>query len=99
MPGPRRPIDRMARTFGARYSWTMSAALHRLAREGLTLDASERLALAAELIESVEEPDPAWGTAWAAELRRHSAAADGREIRGSEWSDVRARVLAILTKR
>ena len=72
------------------------SAIHRLAQEALALDASERLALAAELIESVEEADPAWATAWATELRRRSAAADSREVRGTEWGEVRARVLASL---
>ena len=72
----------------------MSVPLHLIAQQALALDAGERLRLAAELIESVEgAPDPAWAAAWTSELRRRSEAADQREVRGSEWSEARARLL------
>jgi hypothetical protein len=74
-----------------------------VAEDALALDPADRLRLASELIDSVEgPPDPDWATAWAAELRHRSTGADEREARGlprgSEWSDVRARLLLELTR-
>jgi putative addiction module component (TIGR02574 family) len=71
--------------------------------DALALDPVDRLRLASELIDSVEGPsDAEWTDAWAAELRRRSTGADDREARGlprgSEWSDVRARLLLELTR-
>ena len=40
-----------------------------------------------------------WVEVWKAELRRRSEAADRREVRGTEWSDVRARLLKDLAER
>lgn len=82
----------------------MSASVNAIARQALELDPADRLQLAAELIDSVEGPaDPGWSGAWTAELRRRSAEADAREARGeprgSEWSEVRARLLQDLAKR
>lgn len=74
-----------------------------VANDALALDPADRLRLAAELIDSVEWPaDPDWAEAWTAELRRRSADADDREARGlprgSDWADVRARILLELTR-
>ncbi len=78
----------------------MSVPLHKLAQEALALDAGERLQLAAELIESVEgAPTPAWAEIWTAELHRRSEVADGRAVRGDEWSEVRARLLRDVAKK
>jgi putative addiction module component (TIGR02574 family) len=78
----------------------MSDALHALAAQALALDPADRLRLAAELIDSVEgPPDARWTEVWKAELRRRSEAADAREARGSEWSEVRARLLHDLAER
>jgi hypothetical protein len=74
-----------------------------VANDALALDPGDRLRLAAELIDSVEgPPDPAWAEMWTNELRRRSAEADDREARGlprgSDWSDVRTRLLLELTR-
>jgi putative addiction module component (TIGR02574 family) len=74
-----------------------------VANDALGLDPVDRLRLASELIDSVEgPPDPEWAAAWTSELERRSAAADDREARGvprgSEWSEVRARLLLELTR-
>lgn len=74
-----------------------------VANDALSLDPADRLRLASELIDSVEgPPEPEWAVAWTGELQRRSAAADDREARGlprgSEWSNVRARLLLELTR-
>lgn len=67
-----------------------------LTAEALQLPEEERLALATELIESVEgKADPDWEAAWLREV-------DAREARGDEgvlpWSEVRKKVLERLGK-
>ncbi len=67
-----------------------------LAAEALRLPEEERLALATELIDSVEgRADPEWETAWLREL-------DAREARGNQgvrpWSEVRKKILERLGK-
>lgn len=83
---------------------SMGRALRELTEDGLALPEGERLALATELIDSVEgPPDPSWSELWTMELQRRSATADAREAeglpRGSEWSEVRARLLRELAER
>lgn len=76
------------------YARMMSARFHSLAQAALELDPAERLQLASELIDSVEGPtDPAWSSAWAAELERRVGEADRSEERGRSWDDVRADLL------
>lgn len=78
----------------------MGLDLHALADAALALEPGDRLALASLLMESVEEPGGEdWETAWTEELQRRTAAADAREVRGSPWSEVRARLLRELTTR
>jgi hypothetical protein len=67
-----------------------------LSAEALRLPEEERLALATELIDSVEgQPDPQWESAWLSEL-------DSRESRGNQgvrpWPEVRRRILERLGK-
>ena len=82
----------------------MSSSFHTVALDALNLDESDRLRLAAELIDSVEGPaDPGWERAWSEEINRRTAAADAREScgepRGLEWSEVRSRILHRLADR
>jgi putative addiction module component (TIGR02574 family) len=78
----------------------MSVDLHALAGAALSLDPADRLSLASLLIDSVEESaDPDWEAAWTQELKRRSAAADGRAVRGAPWDEVRARLLRDLSSR
>lgn len=82
----------------------MAQPLHVVTAEALELDPADRLRLASELIDSVEGPaDSAWSDAWTAEIQRRTARADEREARGgargSEWSEVRERLLADLARR
>jgi hypothetical protein len=69
----------------------MSQAARDLVARALDLPEEDRLALASELIDSVEgAADPEWERAWLEELAR-------RKARGTEdakpWSEVRARIL------
>jgi putative addiction module component (TIGR02574 family) len=78
----------------------MVRPLRKLANEALRLPEEERLALATELIDSVEEPeDPEWIKAWAIELDRRSDSADRRSVRGEPWSKIRSRLLRDLSRR
>ncbi len=66
----------------------------------LTLPEDERLHLASELIASVEEPqDAEWDGAWFAELECRENAVRTGEAPGSEWSEVRTRLVARLKAR
>lgn len=72
----------------------MATGFHELSDLMLALDPADRLALAAMLIESVEQvPDPEWRRSWTEELRRRTAAADARPVRGRTWGEIRARLL------
>jgi hypothetical protein len=85
------------------YDPVMARPLHQLTDEALALDPADRLRLASELIDSVEGPvDPTWADRWTTELRRRSAAADQREAqgqaRGSDWAEVKERLLGGLAR-
>lgn len=73
----------------------MARSVRTIASEALELPEEERLALAAELIESVEGSDPEWETEWLREL-------DAREAQGvaqaRPWTEVRSRILERLKK-
>jgi putative addiction module component (TIGR02574 family) len=72
----------------------------KLLDQALALSEDERLALASELIASVDgPPDAGWDEAWQAELARREAAAAARSEPAPEWSAVRARILAKLATR
>jgi putative addiction module component (TIGR02574 family) len=78
----------------------MGLDLHALATAALSLEPADRLALASVLMDSVDDaPDPEWSHAWTDELRRRSAAADARSVRGAPWSEVRERLLRQLSTR
>jgi hypothetical protein len=69
----------------------VSSTARDLVNRALDLPEKERLALASELINSVEGPaDPEWERAWLDELERRKAggASDARP-----WAEVRARIL------
>lgn len=69
----------------------MSSTARDLANRALDLPVEERLALASELIDSVEGPaDPEWERAWLAELERRRTVGEGD---AKPWTDVRARIL------
>jgi len=71
----------------------MSRPLLVLTHEAPALSDTNRLSLAAELINSVEGPDDEdWTQAWADELKRRGEAADQRGDRGSPWPEVRERL-------
>lgn len=82
----------------------MALPLHAVTTEAMALDPADRLRLATELIDSVEGPvDRAWSDAWTAEIQRRTSVADWREARGlprgSDWSEVKARLLSGLARR
>jgi len=60
----------------------------------LELPAGDRLALATELLESVEGPeDPEWAAAWAAELDRRVRELDSGAVKAIPWLQVRSEIL------
>lgn len=68
-----------------------------LLQHALQLPVDDRLALATELLESVEGPeDPEWAEAWAAELDRRVRELDEGRAQGVPWSEVKAKIEARL---
>jgi putative addiction module component (TIGR02574 family) len=75
----------------------MTDAAKKLLEAASALPEDERLALASELITSVDgPPDGNWESAWLAELDRRVEAARNKGEPAREWSEVRARVLSRL---
>ena len=75
----------------------MTDAAKMLLEAANAIPEEERLALAAELIASVDRPpDGNWESAWLAELDRRVEAARDKGEPAPEWSEVRARVLSQL---
>ena len=75
----------------------MSMPIHTITSIALALDPADRLRLAAELVDSVEEPeDLEWSAAWLAEIRarRERGMADA-----VPWADTRAELLRRLSAR
>jgi putative addiction module component (TIGR02574 family) len=69
----------------------------RVLADALRLPAQDRLAIAAELIDSVEErPDVEWDAAWLAELDRRAEEAAANPDQLEDWGSVRTRLLTEL---
>lgn len=77
----------------------MSNTVRDLAQRALQLSERDRLELAAELIDSVETPDPAWEEIWATELDRRVGEAERTGERGEAWSTIRAEALERLARK
>jgi putative addiction module component (TIGR02574 family) len=78
----------------------MSLPLHVVTTEAMALNPADRLRLAAELLESVEESaDAEWGAAWSAELDQRVAEAKRTGDRGRPWDEIRADLLRDLARR
>ncbi len=72
----------------------MTDAARKLLQDALALPENERLELVSEIIASVDGPSDAdWDASWLAELDKRSLAAKARGETGSDWTDVRARIL------
>ncbi len=66
-----------------------------LLQHALQLPEDDRLALATELLESVEGPeDPEWTAAWAAELDRRVREIDEGRAKAVPWEEVKAKLEA-----
>ena len=66
----------------------------RVLADALRLPAHDRLALAAELLDSVEDAnDPDWEAAWLAELDRRAEQASSDPSTLEDWASVRDRLL------
>ena len=71
-----------------------------LLQRALELPADDRLALATELLNSVEGPeDDDWNEAWAQELDRRSADVERGEEPLEPWDSVESRIRADLSRR
>ncbi len=71
-----------------------------LPARALALPADERLALANQLIDSVEGPeDPEWTAAWAKELDRRVKELDSGAAKPIPWEKVKADIQARLRSR
>jgi len=69
--------------------------LHVITTQAMSLDPSDRLRLATELIDSVEEPeDTEWRDAWLRETEERR-----KQGGGVPWEDARAQILQKLAKR
>jgi putative addiction module component (TIGR02574 family) len=78
----------------------MSRAVRKIIDEALALPEQDRLAVAAELIDSVEgHEDPEWVAAWSEELDRRAAEADRTGDHGRPWDQVRSELLGRLSRR
>jgi putative addiction module component (TIGR02574 family) len=68
-----------------------------LLQRALKLPADDRLALATEILESVEGPeDPELAAAWAAELDRRVRELDAGSAKATPWEQVRSETLGRL---
>lgn len=72
----------------------MSIDATKLLNEALSLPAETRAALAAKLIESLDETvDPDAEALWAQEIHRHLKEIDDGQVQAIPWSEVRASIL------
>jgi|WetSurMetagenome_2_1015567.scaffolds.fasta_scaffold943529_2 putative addiction module component (TIGR02574 family) len=70
------------------------ASQSELLQRALQLPADDRLALATEILESVEGPEaPGWTAAWAAELDRRVGESDAGTAKAIPWEQVRSETL------
>jgi putative addiction module component (TIGR02574 family) len=66
----------------------------------LRLPADDRIALATEILDSVEGPeDPKWAAAWAAELGRRVNELDAGTVKTIPWEQVKSETLQRLRSR
>ncbi len=73
---------------------SMTTIARQLLQDALALSEDDRLALASEIIASVDGPrDADWEGAWLAELDRRTQAAATRGEPAAEWTEVRGRIL------
>jgi putative addiction module component (TIGR02574 family) len=80
------------------YTGTMSESRpEEVRKRALDLPAAERLALATELMDSVEgAEDREWASAWAAELDRRVRELESGAVQTIPWEQVKAEMLARL---
>lgn len=75
----------------------MATSVEELYREALDLDARERAALAARLIESLDtEIEEGVEPAWLAEVERRVEELDSGKVKTIPWDEVRARLFDTL---
>ena len=70
----------------------MTRATRDLLAEVLELPPDERVKLAADVLESLEEAEEGVGAAWASEIEARVAAARSGELEGTDWRSVLERV-------
>ncbi len=77
----------------------MSNQAQRILREALQLPPEERADVAAELLASLDETgDEGVEEAWALEIERRAHRVLAGESTGTDWAEVRARLLSSLPK-
>ncbi|MDC4203251.1 MAG: addiction module protein [Candidatus Manganitrophus sp.] len=75
----------------------MATSAEELYRKALSLDESDRAALAARLIESLDtETEEGVEAAWLAEVERRMEALDSGKVQGIPWDELRTRLLGKL---
>lgn len=93
-------ISRLDRSDALPYFRLMSATLEALARDAMILSADQRLALARQLLESVDlEPQPGAEVAWEAEIARRISAFTSGESKPMPAGEVFARLRQIAPDR
>lgn len=69
-------------------------------QQALDLPTEDRLAVATELLNSVEGPeDPEWAEAWSKELQKRLREVESGAVKTVPWADVKARVAASLQQK
>jgi len=75
----------------------MATSAEELYRKALSLDESDRAALAARLIESLDtETEEGVEAAWFAEVERRMEEFDSGKVQGIPWDELRTRLLGKL---
>ena len=73
----------------------VTRAARKLLQDVLGLPEEDRVRIATEVLASLDgPPDADWDAAWLAELQARQRAAETRGESGTEWSEVRARILS-----
>jgi putative addiction module component (TIGR02574 family) len=78
----------------------MAANASDVLQQAMDLPTEDRLAVATELLNSVEGPeDPGWADVWREELKRRLREYESGAVQGIPWSEAKERALAALREK